>query len=160
MRVVSDTSVLIYCGKTGSLALLAGCFEEVIVVREVVRELGADSDEIRACRQVAGFYFPGPQQRNFSSTLQQCERMDYGELGVLHYAETHSVHTVLVDDAAGRRCAQALGLRVVGLLGVLRIAKRTGAIPAVRPLADAAIAAGYRIRPSVYAAFLHRIGEA
>ena len=66
---------------------------------------------------------------------------------------------VLVDDLAARRCARHLDQVPTGFLGVLRLGKHDGLIPAVRPLADAAIAAGYRIRPTLYEAFLASVGE-
>ncbi|NJM13272.1 MAG: DUF3368 domain-containing protein [Synechococcaceae cyanobacterium SM1_2_3] len=43
---------------------------------------------------------------------------------------------MLLDDQAARKCAQSLGLPVLGTLGVILIAKRRGWITAVRPVIE------------------------
>jgi len=41
-----------------------------------------------------------------------------------------------MDEQAGRAAAASLGLRTIGLLGILRDAKEQSLIPAVAPLLD------------------------
>jgi len=43
---------------------------------------------------------------------------------------------VLLDEREGRRAAERLGLKVVGVVGLLLEAKARGAIKAVRPCLD------------------------
>jgi uncharacterized protein len=52
-----------------------------------------------------------------------------------------------VDERAGRRAAAALGLSVVGTLGVLLAAKRMGHIAEVRPLVDELLRQGFWVAP-------------
>ena len=131
----------------------------LIVVPEVVRELGDHSEEVALLRRLPNARFPEEDTATHPALLA-CNGMHAGELAVLSFALDFGIDTVLVDDSAARACAKRVDLRIAGFLGVLQAAKMEGLLPAVRPLADAAIAAGYRIRPSVYAAFLRRIGEA
>ena len=60
--------------------------------------------------------------------------MDRGEAGAIALAgELHADH-LLIDERKGRRLAQQQGVPVVGLLGVVLMAKRAGFIPSARSL--------------------------
>jgi predicted nucleic acid-binding protein len=65
-----------------------------------------------------------------------------------------------MDERRGRRAAKGLGLRHVGLLGILAEAKRRGFVPAVRPLLDLLVTrAGFWVSRELYARVLHETGE-
>jgi predicted nucleic acid-binding protein len=64
------------------------------------------------------------------------EDLDPGEVAVLALALDRGIRHVLIDEAAGRRAALALGLQPSGLLGLLVEAKKRALIPAVLPLLD------------------------
>jgi predicted nucleic acid-binding protein len=49
----------------------------------------------------------------------------------------------VIDDAAGRRTAQQLGIKVIGFAGLLLIAKKRGLIQSVSPLLISARQEGY-----------------
>ncbi len=67
---------------------------------------------------------------------------------------------LLIDEQHGRTVAQRLGLRVIGLLGVLIEAKHRGLIPAVRPLLDALInRAGFWVTRDLYVQVLRAAAE-
>ena len=65
-----------------------------------------------------------------------------GESSVISLALTLSEATVVLDDLAARRCATALGLKVVGTLGLLLMAKKAGCIEEVTSALDAVVVAG------------------
>jgi predicted nucleic acid-binding protein len=52
-----------------------------------------------------------------------------------------------LDERRGRRVAQSLGIRVVGTLGVLLLAKEAGVISAIRPHIDALLATEFYLSP-------------
>ena len=58
-----------------------------------------------------------------------------------------------------RRLARALGLPVIGTLGILLAAKRRGFLPAVQPCVDALIQNGFRIAADLYKRVLADAGE-
>jgi predicted nucleic acid-binding protein len=66
---------------------------------------------------------------------------------------------VILDDRPARRLALGLGLPVVGTMGVLLRAKRTGTIPAVRPLLEQLLRAGFRLSPAIREKVLTDAGE-
>jgi predicted nucleic acid-binding protein len=66
---------------------------------------------------------------------------------------------VVLDDRAGRRCAEAHGLRVLGTLGVVVLAKRIGRIAAARPIIEELRRAGLYVKDDVIVDALRRAGE-
>jgi predicted nucleic acid-binding protein len=64
-----------------------------------------------------------------------------------------------VDEKAARHLAEALGLNVLGTLGVLLAAKRKGLIPAARPLVEALLERNFWISPQLVERALAGIGE-
>ena len=67
---------------------------------------------------------------------------------------------LLVDERRARRTAEAAGLRITGLLGVLADAKRAGLIEMVKPVLDDLIQhARFWIGPELYKSVLAELGE-
>ena len=63
-------------------------------------------------------------------------RLDPGEESVVTLALENPGCEVVLDDRAGRRCAEAHGVRLLGTLGVVILAKRIGRIAAARPIIE------------------------
>jgi uncharacterized protein len=67
---------------------------------------------------------------------------------------------LLLDERAGRRLAQALGLRVAGTLGLLNRAKEKGLLAAVRPHVETLVRSGFYTTPALVQRILADAGEA
>jgi uncharacterized protein len=86
--------------------------------------------------------------------------LDEGEAEAVALAHEIKADLLLIDEQAGRRHAARLGLKFIGLLGVLLAAKDAGTLPAIKgPLEDLIAKAGFWVRPSLYAAVLKAAGE-
>jgi len=67
---------------------------------------------------------------------------------------------ILLDEKEGRRAAKRLGLRVVGVVGVLLEAKANGSVDIVRPHLDGLRqTAGFYLSESLYRHALALAGE-
>ncbi len=69
--------------------------------------------------------------------------LDQGEAAVIQLALENNISRVCIDELKGRRAALAVGLKVVGSLGLLGKAKTLGFIPSVRPFIEKAKVQGF-----------------
>ena len=96
-----------------------------------------------------GFGLPG-NERALAEFVSGGTALDAVEQGI---------RRVCMDDRKGRRAALAVGLDVVGSLGLLARAKQLGIVPAVRPLVDRLSNEGAWYDAELLRRFLGAIGE-
>ena len=152
-HAVADSSSLIHLEKIGQLALLAGLFEHVAIPQAVAAEVQRTLPELPPWVHVHTLSRPIPPA--IARRL-----LGAGESEVMALALEQRIPRVILDDLTARAFGRALGLEVVGTGAVLYMAKRSGLIPAVRPLLDALLATGFRLSPKVYLTLLRAAGEA
>ena len=64
-------------------------------------------------------------------------KLHAGEVEVMILAQEKKADLVILDDNAAKKTAKFLGLRVIGTLGILVLAKKRGYIKEVSPVLDA-----------------------
>lgn len=85
--------------------------------------------------------------------------LDTGESAVIQLALEQGIARVCIDERKGRRMARAVGLQVVGTLGLLLLAKRRGDIDALRPFVERLQAAGVWYHPALVQRILAAAAE-
>lgn len=153
MIVVSDTSCITNLIAIGRIQLLADLFGTVLIPVAVRGEL-----TVSPARLPTFIWVQAAVDRAAVGRLLD-EDLDEGEAEAIVLAEETRASALLIDEAAGRKTAQRLGLRIIGLLGVLRRAKKRGFIPAVRPDLDALQLLGFRGAPALRARVVKDLGE-
>lgn len=149
--VISNSSPLIALSQIGALDLLKVLFETVLVPPAVRRETAAS---VGAPAWLVERVLTRRPDARVPATL------DRGEREVLSLALEIGAYRVIVDERPARRAARALGLPVIGTLGVLVLAKDRTLIDTVRPHAEALIRAGFYLAPGIYRDALRAAGEA
>ena len=87
--------------------------------------------------------------------------MDAGEAEAIALALEIKADYLIIDELKGRHKAEALGLRIVGLLGLLIQAKHAGYLTAIKPvLIELREKAGFRIHEALCKRVLEIAGEA
>ncbi len=158
--LVCDTSLLLYLGRIGHEALLNSLFEPVYVPEPVNIELAMG----RLLRPDT--IDPAPLGWIALTTVSPSDveklpsnRLGFGERAVLAYAYTHSGCWAGLDDRQARLLAVSLGVKVVGTVGIIIRAKRTGLIPSARELLGRIREEGFHLSTEVYVEALRLAGE-
>jgi len=119
MAVIVDTSCLIILSKINKLDLLKQLFTEVIIPEAVSQEFG---EPLPAYLQV----YTAPID---DKLLQMASAfLDKGESEVIALALETNAEGVIIDEKKGRKMSKAMGLKVIGTMGVLARATIDGLI--------------------------------
>ena len=160
--VIADTGPLIALARIGRLDLLRRLYGRIVVPPAVHIELAVDSNRPGA-KVLAGAFAAGwivvEVVLDSSARLELDQLLGPGEAEAIALAQQEGARFLLVDDARGRRTARARKIPVVGLAGVLLVAKSRGELAAVGPVLDRLSDAGYRLSPRLVAATLDRADE-
>lgn len=158
-RWVVNASPLILLGKVDQVLLLRELSDELIIPDGVAREVRAKPDGERALEALV----PSPTARieTVGPIPRDIEVWDSGrgESEVLARASTSEECRIVIDDLEARRCAQALGIGVIGTLGVVLRAKRMGLISAARPVVDHLRRVGLYVSEDLVERALTHLGE-
>ncbi len=127
MIVVSDTSPLTALMTVGEAHLLPKLFAEVIIP-EAVR------DELLRSHPVLPDWLRIEVVENYGEVIRLAEVVDSGEAEAIELAKELHADRLLIDERKGRRLAVQEGVSVIGLVGVLLLAKRRRLIPSLRTL--------------------------
>ena len=160
--VVADTGPLIALARIGRIDLLRRLHGRIVVPPAVHTELAIDSNRPGA-KVLAGVFDAGwivVETVADSSVRRELDQLlGPGEAEAIALAEQEETRFLLIDDARGRRTARSRGIPVVGVAGVLLVAKSRGELAAVGPVLDRLSDAGYRLSPRLVATTLVRADE-
>ncbi len=161
MIVVANTSPLTNLAAIGQFDLLRRLYGQVHIAAGVWQELNAGGQHWPGRGEVAGAGWIEQhtvQNRSLVTALQR--DLDWGEAETIALALELEAGLAILDEWEGRRAAKRLGLRVIGVVGLLLEAKGRGLVKEVRPHLDALRqTAGFYLADSLYAHALSLVGE-
>lgn len=97
-----------------------------------------------------------PKDFNLAKALRLI--VDEGEAEAIALAMELNL-PLLIDDRKRRRVAEKLGLKFIGSLGLLKIAKERGIITEVKPFIQKFLSKGYYLDEGLIRRFLESLGE-
>jgi predicted nucleic acid-binding protein len=161
MIVVCNTSPIINLAAIGQLALLQQLYARIVIPEAVYHEIAVIGSGQPGANEV--------QTLEWIETRHLAERalvnvlqidLDAGEAEALALAVEAKADLLLMDERRGRTVAARLGLKYIGLLGVLVAAKQRGLVTLIKPALDELITrAGFWITKDLYARALATVGE-
>jgi uncharacterized protein len=157
MIVVADSSALVALACCDSLELLADLFREVRVPEAVFRECVVPAKP--ESRRLETFLRGRVLAVEFEVLPSVGSGLGPGELEAMALYRELSADRLLADDSRARKAALALGMEVVGSLGVLVRAKQLGLLEAVLPAVAKAQTAGIYYSQELISRALHVAGE-
>lgn len=153
MPIVSNASPLIALASIERLPLLPALFESVIIPPAVALEA-------RSVIQIAPAWVELRELKCPMPPLVLRPRLGDGEREAIALGVELGVQQMLLDDLPARKLARDLGLRVVGVLGVLLAAKRQGLVALVRPELEKLLKTSFFLSPQLVEELLREAGEA
>ncbi len=158
MIVVSDSSPLIALSSVDRLDLMQLKFETIIIPVSVRDEIMGTAAKITV--ELPSFIRVEPVAAELPVRFLKLN-LHAGESEAIALALERGIQGIILDDKQARETADELGLKVIGTLGVLILAKRKGFLSEVRPIMAQIIErVNFRIAPSVLNRALSLIDEA
>lgn len=126
MTVVADSSPLRYLILINQVQILDTLFHRVLVPETVARELSHDRtpEPIRKWMLTPPHWIevhkpPFPE-------IVGLDHLDQGEFHAIALAQQSAASLLLIDDGEARSAAESLGFGVLGTIGILERAERSG----------------------------------
>ena len=159
---MSNASPLINLARIGQLDLLPQLYGELTVPEAVWHEVvveGSGQPGAEKIGSASWVQVKSVSNRQLVQALRQ--ELDAGEAEAIALALEVGADFLLMDEHLGRDTAQHMGVRSVGLIGVLIEAKRKGLVGGIQPLLDALRdVAGFWVSAPLYQRVLEDEGEA
>jgi len=157
VTVVSDSSPLIALSSVDRLDLMQLIFDTVIIPVSVRDEVMGTAAKIAG--ELPSFIRVKPIAAELPVRFLKLN-LHAGESEAIALALERNIQGIILDDKQAREIAAELGLKVIGTLGVLILAKRKGFLSDVRPvMAQIIERVNFRIAPSVLNRVLSLIDE-
>lgn len=161
MIIVSNTSPVMNLAAIGRLDVLKELYGNVFIPEAVLAELSAIDGgkfNIPSVQEFQWIKIAAVLDRPLVSSLML--ELDFGEAEAIALAIEMKSGLLLIDERIGRKTAARLGLRFIGLLGILIDAKRHGLITELKPVLDALVSkAGFWVSGQLYTRALETAGE-
>lgn len=151
MIIISDTTALSELAKIGKLELLYSIFGKIIISEEVYKEItSGNHPAVNAIKSVKWIEIY-PVSNSKSIEIFELETgLDRGESSSIILAEELKADLLLMDEKAGRKEAISRGLSIIGLVGIIILAKEKKLITNIKNILDSLIMQGTRISPKLY----------
>lgn len=159
--VVSNTSPLTNLAAIGQFELLHRVFGELHIPESVWNELNAFKRQWPGADEVAASQWVYRHVVSNDLLVKALRRdLDGGEAESIVLALELRADFICLDEKEGRHTAQRLGLKPLGVVGILLEGKERGFLHSVRPHLDALRnVAGFYLKDSLYRYALHLANE-
>ena len=154
MQIVSNTSPLIILKKSCAIFILERLFDSVLVPHSVQDELF--KKERKYFSRVKFLRVEGVKDEHLVKALALT--VDRGEAEAIALSIEKNL-MLLIDDLKGRKVAERMGVKYIGTLGLLKIAKNKGIIDEIRPHILKLLESGYYLDRKLIEKFLAHVGE-
>lgn len=157
--IVADSGPLISLSRIHRLDLLRQLYGEILVPPAVWHEVtvvNALAPGAEAVRAAVWIQVKSPTHAPVGFVPRG---LGAGERDAFALTQEIAGAWLLIDDGPGRRAARALGLQIIGTIGVLREAKAAGFVSQLRPVLSELQQAGFFLNPAIGEQVLRSVGE-
>ncbi|NEP51139.1 MAG: DUF3368 domain-containing protein [Moorea sp. SIO3C2] len=161
MKIVSNTSPITSLAAVRQLEILQQLYRHIVIPQAVTLELTGAGPAVPGATEVqTSGWIETRQVRNQALVQALRQKVDPGEAEAIALAIELHADRLIIDERRGRKIAASMGIKYIGILGVLLEAKNSNFITDVKPIIDDLIViAGFRISPRLYTDILEVAGE-
>ncbi|MGH9949485.1 MAG: DUF3368 domain-containing protein, partial [Pyrinomonadaceae bacterium] len=134
MIVVSDTSPISNLIRVGELDLLRKLFSHVIIPDAVFNEICRIDENKRVLLRLE--WIETASVQNVSKRNELLAELDLGESEAIALALEIGAEWILIDEIVGRDIADKMGLRIIGIVGILLESKKRDLIKEIKPILE------------------------
>jgi len=132
--IITDAGPIIALCKINQFQLVTQLFNQCMITQEVYEEVITGTDHAVSCLQQAISSNQIKVKPSNKISLDLLKILDKGEATSISLAIENSQCALLIDEAKGRQIAQHLDIPIIGLAGLLLLAKKKQMIKSVLPL--------------------------
>ena len=158
-RIVVNTSPWIALSICGQIPLLKKIYGEVHVPVGVKEEILAGGKQGIGVREIEASSWVRIGRVIDIEKVTLLFELDRGEAEVIILAKEKGIKRVLMDEKVARLQAEVLGLNVIGTLGLLLRAKKSGIISSIKPLVEKMLENGIWIKDEIVEGILRDARE-
>ncbi len=125
--VINTGPVIALIAGQGDLSSLRLLYRNVIVPREVAEEILSRGSSRLGAKEFIDDDWIQKISESIQTVPYLANTLDKGEASVIQTALNEKIKTVCIDEAVGRRIARLNGLKIIGSLGIMILAKKKGA---------------------------------
>lgn len=117
--IISDTTALIILSKTNHLELLTNLIDKVYIPNAVMEEICYKNDKVKYLIEKSSFIEVKKVTNQTILKEVQSNNLDKGEVEAISLALEED-YQLLIDERLGRKYAESRGVKIIGLLGILK----------------------------------------
>ena len=117
--IISDTTALIILSKTNHLELLTNLIDKVYIPNAVMEEISYKNDKVKYLIKNSSFIEVKKITNQAILKEVQSNNLDRAEIKAISLALEED-YQLLIDERLGRKYAESRGLKIIGLLGILK----------------------------------------
>ncbi len=160
MIVISDTSCTGYLIIINKLFLLKNNFSKIIIPQIVHKEILQLSSQYDLSEYLHSNWISVNTISNNKLFLELRKKVDDGQSEAIVLSKEIHADLLLIDERKGTELARSLGIKTIGLLGVLLLSKKKKIIPLVRPVLEELMTnTTFRINQTLYTNILQEANE-
>lgn len=165
VKIVSNSTPLIYLSKISRLDLLKKLFGTVIIPSEVYQEVvikGQEEGYVDANiieNAIRSGWIKVKPVKKQKENLKEFREIHQGEIAVINLYFSEKADIVLMDEACVRQVARSFGLNVRGTVYVLLLARSKKLITTkqTKKLLEELIRVGFRLSPEIYSRIINEM---
>lgn len=160
MKVICDSTTLIGLAKVGKVDILEKLFSEVYIPEAVYDEVVVEGKGKPGAKEIENAdWIHCKKVQDQIDVEMLAGHIDRGEAEVLVLGKEMRVDWLIIDEDKARNSAFAAGFNVIGLVGLLVVAKRLEHIQDVKSILDELRVKRFYIDDEVYMMGLKASGE-